>query len=199
MNIESSLKDDIFRPLATTIVPGALAVSPYIAIAAVYVPHIVQFWHDYTNAFAAIVGILTIAAGLICEDIGSELEVNWIDRRMKKSDPEFHARWQQYLQLTPADNLVAKKYLKTLLLRFKFELAMIPALSSLLVGLNWLNVIHSYLRWSHLFWLDTAILNGALLMCYEVCQGAKLLDTVRAGILASHIATSDSHAPGPSN
>jgi hypothetical protein len=188
MNLESSLKDDVFRPLATTIVPGTLAIAPHVLIAAIYVPKIAQFWHDYSNFFAAIIGIATIAAGLICEDIGSEIEAKCIDGRMKRNDPEFETRWKNYLGLTLADNLVAKRYLKGLILRFKFELAMIPALTSLLVGLNWLNIIHSYLRWVHLFSLDAAILIGISLLCYEASQGAKVLDGLRADILAAYIA-----------
>ena len=52
MNLESTLKDDFFRPLATTIVPGALAVAPYILIAACYISGVKKFWDDETRTWS---------------------------------------------------------------------------------------------------------------------------------------------------
>jgi hypothetical protein len=186
MNVESALKDDVFRPLATTIVPGTLAIAPYILVSAVYVPQIEQFWNDHPNAFAAAIAVIVIAAGLICEDIGSEIEAGWIDKRMKRRDPEFQTRWQRYLTLELDEHLVGRKYLKSLVLRFKFELAMIPALISLMVGLNWLNVLRLYLWWQNLLVVDGFILVSVGYFVYEAHQGAKVLDGVREQILAGY-------------
>src|SRR5262245_36904213 len=131
MNVESTLKDEVFRPLATTIVPGTLSLGPYILVAAYYVPRLSEWWDSHPNSFVAIIAMLVISCGLLCEDLGSEIEVHLIDRNMKKRDPEFQERWDKYLQLTLADERVGKRYLKSVLLRFKFELAMIPAIVSL--------------------------------------------------------------------
>jgi hypothetical protein len=185
MDVESALKDDVFRPLATTIVPGTLAIAPYILVSAVYVPEITQFWNDHPNAFIGIIAVVVIAAGLICEDIGSEIEVR-IDRRLKKRDSESQTRWEKYLTLELDEHLVGRKYLKNVLLRFKFELAMIPALISLMIGLDWLNALHLYIPWQNLILIDAFILVGVGVLCYEAYQGAKVLDGVRKQILASY-------------
>ena len=184
MDIESTLKDEIFRPLATTIVPGAFAIGPYILVAGYYVPTVAQFWNDHPSAFVTLSGFFVVAAGLILEDLGSEIEVCWLDKRMKSLDADFENTWFKYLQLTENEqNSVGLRYLRTVHLRFKFELSLIPALFFMMIGLIWLNVIYKYLACTGTILLPAFILVLIAYLSYEARQGAKLLHDVRKQVL----------------
>jgi|SRR5579884_2556607 len=185
MNVESTLKDEFFRPIAITIIPGALATGPFTLIAEHYVHQIAPFRDAHPNAFVAILAIVVIAAGFICEDIGSEIEVGVLDPWLKKHDFGFESRWNDYLRATPDERNVGRKYLRNLMLRFKFELSMIPAIFALLFGLTWLNFVYLYISWRGLVFLNMFLVMLECFLCYEAAQGAKLLNDVREQILQS--------------
>jgi hypothetical protein len=152
-------------------------------IAAYYIPRLSQSWDAHPYSFIVITATLVISCGLLCEDIGSEIEVRWLDKKMKKRDPKFQERWDKYLQLSLADEIVGKKYLKSLLLRFKFELAMIPANLSLSIGLLWLNAIYAYLPWRNCLFVGLFFVSVIAFLCWEVRQGVAVLDNVRKLLL----------------
>ena len=193
MSVESFLKDEVFQPLATTIVPGALALGPYVLIAAYYVHPVAEFWEAHPNAFVTILAILVIAAGLLCEDLGSEIEVRWLDRKMKNRDAKFQERWDKYLQLVLEDSRVGKKYLKSVLLRFKFELAMIPAVITLTIGLTWLNAIYIYLAWRNFIFVALFFLVLVVFLCCEANQGVVVLDNTRKQLLEKSMKVDANH------
>jgi hypothetical protein len=138
MDLESTLKDEYLRPIATTLVPGSIALGPFVLLLKNNVPAVETFIHDYPAAFVTAFVVFVIAAGLILEDLGAQIEVNCFDKPMRKKDTRCKERWEQYLRLTLNDSLIGQQYLKTVLVRFKFELSMIPALVLFVGGIVWL-------------------------------------------------------------
>lgn len=139
MNLSSTFQAEVFRPVATIAVPGVAAVIPYILILTYKYPDLLKFWDKHELTFITISVLWVIAAGLILEDIGSEIELLW-DRCLKKRSGKRHdAEWYQYLSITFEHEPIGHKYLRTVTLRMKFELAFSISLIPFWAGVLWLH------------------------------------------------------------
>src|ERR1700733_7814336 len=79
-----------------------------------------------------LLALACIAAGLLVEDIGSRIESRFLDKRLG-TQPGFSTHsdeWNQYLRLVFKAEPVGQRYLRAILLRFKFELGTAIALFS---------------------------------------------------------------------
>ncbi len=86
--------------------------------------------------------------------------------------------WEAYLGLTLRDEIVGQRYLRTVLLRMKFELAMVPALAGGVAGLLWLNAVQHFWPF-HEAWLWGG---GVALIAYfawESFDSARLMGATR--------------------
>jgi hypothetical protein len=84
--------------------------------------------------------LVIVTCGLITEDVGSRIE-SLLDRRLAKI-PGFERHredWFDYLRLAFKVEPVGHRYLRTLVLRLKFELGMAVASLPCAVGAFWLN------------------------------------------------------------
>lgn len=77
---------------------------------------------------------LCLVVGLILENIGSALEVNWADEWIKKEHPRLAGNWNTYLQQKTDGELIAQRYIRVFVTRYKFELSMVPALIVSMAG-----------------------------------------------------------------
>jgi hypothetical protein len=142
MDLLDAFKSEVFRPLVTLIVPGAIALAPYPVVLGYYVPKVPSFWEDHPSGFVAILIVCIIAAGLILENLGAFIESSFWDKRMARKDDTHQGTWDEYLKLELKDEIVGQRYLRTFLVRMKFELSMVPALLSLWFGLLWMNRLY---------------------------------------------------------
>ncbi len=95
---------------------------------------VTAFHHTETTLVLA---LASIAAGLLVEDIGSRIESRFLDKRLG-AQPAFSTHseeWNQYLRLVFKTEPVGQRYLRAILLRFKFELGASIALLSSSIGL----------------------------------------------------------------
>jgi hypothetical protein len=107
--------------LVTNVTPGSIALMPLIwSLSQEFRSDITFHW---TIAYAAIT-FLVIAAGQVLENLGSQIEA-FLEKRLSKNQV---SNWDQYLALKVKDEYIAQRYLRTIVMRLKFELAMIPAL-----------------------------------------------------------------------
>lgn len=134
MDLASALKTEILRPLTTLIIPGALAVSPYVALLWIRHPTLARFADSHPTLSGTLLVLLTLAAGHLLEDAGSALERHWDARRERDNPGHREARWLPYLQLRIPEDRVGQRYLRTLLVRMKFELSLFWALLAFLPG-----------------------------------------------------------------
>ena len=80
MDITSPFKSEIFRPLVTLVIPGAVALAPYILVVAYYFPEVVIFWNEHPSAFVAILVVSVVTTGLILENLGRRLSGTCLTR-----------------------------------------------------------------------------------------------------------------------
>lgn len=208
MDVESVLKDQFFKPLVRTIIPGVIASAPFVEIVCLSFPGVSAFRNSQSLAFFGLVGLVATAVGLILEDVGSRIESHFdecypTEKPSKKGrsraiielankitegaecpkKAEHESAWWRYLLLPDAKRAHADNYLESIVLRLKFELSMAPALllSSGGLGLLFLVAGHSY------WWLlSLAVPIG--LGCYLAFESRKswlLLHTIRVKVLAA--------------
>lgn len=183
MDPSGVLKNEIFRPFASVIVPGSIAVTPYVLLLSHFVPATGTFFLAHSNAFIAAMLVVIVATGFLLENLGSQIEC-FIDRKLLKKYPDRETVWYAYLRLKISDEYVGQRYLRTLVLRLKFELSMVPALILFGIALYCLNCI--YLIWS-MYTLSVILILIVGLICWLLCEsqnGAKLLGTVRKELVA---------------
>ncbi len=182
--IFSAFGSEVFRPLATIVIPGAMAISTWFIVLLRRFPSfrtLVDRNHTETSLLLA---LTSIAVGLLVEDIGSRIESRWFDVHLT-GKPGFSGHdedWNRYLRLTFSLEPVGQRYLRTILLRFKFEVGTATALLLSCSGLFFTGLTFWWsLRW---FSLCVALALGLL---FEARSSHELLSEVRHEILEGAI------------
>jgi hypothetical protein len=122
---------EVYGPLVVQILPGLIAVSSWLQVVYQRIASFRQLFQDYRNE-AIILGLLfALAVGLIIEDWGSWVEmINWrrFKQEMKRKienakapERDFDDEWNRYLRLAFKAEPMGQHYLRTILLRLKFE------------------------------------------------------------------------------
>ncbi|MDZ7618850.1 MAG: hypothetical protein U1E05_17740 [Patescibacteria group bacterium] len=182
MDPVSGLKGELFRPLATVMVPGVVAAAPFVAIACERFPSLKHLL-DSPVAVSAIVLFGGITAGMLIEDFGSTLEV-WLWKLFSRSK-EHDEDWKRYLQLKTKDEIVGQRYLRTINLRLKFELAMVPSLICLTIGSNWYNHLYGNVPSPQMFWATVALSIICVYLLIEANSSIVVLADTRKLIIAA--------------
>ena len=182
MDFVETFKSEVFRPVVTLVIPGAVAIGPYIIVTGSYVPRVRVFWDEHPSAFVAIVTIFGIAAGLILEDLGAEIEILW-DSLISRNDPQHNETWKEYLKLELKDEIIGQRYLRIILTWLKFELAMFPALVIFWGGLLWINCLFHVWTAVGFILLSIFILGVAGYLLYSSYETAKNLGEKRKLII----------------
>lgn len=195
MDFISAFKSELFRPLATLVVPGSVAIGPYVLVAAYYFPGVISFWQDHPSAFVAILVICIVAAGLIVEDLGAFLERDFWDSKLAKENEDHSDHWEAYLKLRLNDEIVGQRYLRTILTRMKFELAMVPGFFFFWCGLLWLNRLYDLWRLSRFALLSGVILLLTVYLLLESYRSASVMSATRT-LIVQAVAQSYPELPG---
>lgn len=185
MDLPSAFKSELFRPLATIMVPGATAVAPYAVLANHYNPELVTFAHTFPSVYATALIVAALAAGMILEDFGSMIEVQIWDRLIERETRCHTSDWTAFLALAPRrdEEKVGHRYLRTLTLRLKFQLAFALALVFLWFGLAWLDAVKLLWRQQSVLLLSMLTLGAASYSLWESYRTAWALGGVRHVIL----------------
>jgi hypothetical protein len=185
LDIAGATKSEVFRPIATIAIPGAIAVAPYVIIVQHYIPRVLEFWKEHDTAFSAIVVACVLAAGLLLEDLGAILESQVLDRLLDKRHPGHRDNWDRYLQLRIKDEFVGQRYLRTMVTHLKFELAMLPSILCLWVGLLWVEVLHDVWKGCGFLLLSLFLLAVSVYLAVESYFSARTLGSTRKLLLAA--------------
>jgi hypothetical protein len=130
----SAFGSEVFRPLVTLVVPGSIAVSTFFI-------GLLQQFHEFNDLVsknhaesAFVLLLVVLVAGLIIEDIGARLEtfLDWIANWRTKGS--HNDEWNAYLRLAFKTEPGGRRYLRTLVVRLKFELGTAIGLVFALVG-----------------------------------------------------------------
>lgn len=117
------------RFMAAVIVPGAVALVPWLLMAGKAYPDFGEWLFDNNSLSNATLLISIFCAGMIVENLGSRLEV-----RLDQEHAIDKSAWTAYL-CQPQGSLVGHSYISSLVTRLKFELGLVFALPVAAVGL----------------------------------------------------------------
>lgn len=136
-NFFSAFQSEVFRPLVTLLIPGALAISTwFIALFSKY-DSLRQTIKTNRGETTWLLVLLTITIGIMVEDLGSHVEgfFDWIRNRNPNGQ---HMRiWYSYLRTAYVAEPIGRRYLRTVVLRLKFEFGVSISSFSAVVGILW--------------------------------------------------------------
>ena len=181
MDPSTTLKNEIFRPLTMIVIPGAFSVAPFIAVLSFHFPRFGQFARAETNLFLLTLLFVITAAGFVLEDLGSRIEDYW-DAKLNNKYPGRAEFWHEYLRLKIQDEYIGQRYLRTIYIRFKFELSMAPGLFCFLIGLIWVNNLTHTWGLLPMCGLSVFILAVIAYLLLESYQSAYVLGTLHKSI-----------------
>lgn len=189
MNPTAFLEKETLRPFITWVVPGAVAMAPYLMVA---FHGSAQFAEAASqNAAVALLVVVLLAAGIgvVTDALGGLIERIW-DSMLEARDEESHkSNWEAYLQLPPEPGTIAEEYVSYLVLMLKTELALPIAVALGWPGL-WLYRCRACVWQGDGFWGVTALLVAvSCLLLFESYKTAENLATNRQLILKAHGAT----------
>jgi hypothetical protein len=140
-NFFSAFTTDVFRPLATLLIPGAIGISTWFLALIWQFPvlHALIAGNQAEAGFALLFAM--VFAGMVLEDFGARWE-NQLDRWADdRTDGQHSRNWSAYLQTAFKSDPVGRRYARALVLRLKFELGVGVAAISAALGLIWLAVL----------------------------------------------------------
>jgi hypothetical protein len=109
---------DFNKILITLLIPGFTATIPWITYVMQYYYYDISFIIDNNALLITLVSMLCLIVGLLIENIGSRLEVIYYDKRNGSTD----IIWKKYLSLNyNGIEPIGQRYIRTILLRMKFE------------------------------------------------------------------------------
>jgi hypothetical protein len=140
-----AFKNEVFRPIASIVLPGMLAITPFAVVLGNSTPEVMLLYQKQPLIFFFLLSSAATVVGMLLESIGSSIE-RGIDTCMEReylagSD----AVWAAYLGCACSDSY-ARRYLGTLVTRLKFINSMIPAVVLFATGMVALNAQID--RWS---------------------------------------------------
>ncbi len=183
-DLSSFFGSEVFRPTVTLLIPGFIASVAFLEMIQRYINDNVKVslgLETHSLWFAYL--LLFIAAGLIVEGFGSFIESKFYDVWIKKSYNIKHLeQWNQYLRLAFGVEPVGHRYLRTIVLRMKFELGLCVSILISAVSCLCLKVSAKEILWSD----GGCFLVLLCVVAYLFLEGyssAKLLSDVRAELL----------------
>ena len=184
MDLSSAFKSEVFRPLVTLVIPGATALAPYVLLLRGAHQEVRNFWNDHTTSAFLITGLASVAVGLLLEGLGARIEQRW-DARLERTTGKHVSTWYRYLTLTLPAEPIGQRYLRTVTLALKFELAMAVAIPVMFVGLLWWDWRNDIMSLGNAILLGLLCLLLTAYLVYESWCSAKVLGRVRAELVAA--------------
>jgi hypothetical protein len=133
--LTAALQSEVFHPIATLVVPGFFAISTSAVAVSQRFPIISKLAEQHSGVATTTAILIALTCGLVSEDLGGRLEQFFDQRLTKEVGYEGHIEeWFKYLRIAFDKEPVGQRYLRTLVLRLKFELGMTIASVPFAVG-----------------------------------------------------------------
>lgn len=182
-DVLTALTTEIFKPLMTVVLPGAVSISTALIALFIHFERLRDLSETHRVESGILMALMALVMGEVLEDIGSRIEYRF-DRALKRGKdesgnlkfPEFDREWDRYLLFDCERNKepVAVRYIRTLLLRMKFELGMLLGFSAFAISLWFLPLS---LGWK--LFLDIIGVGGSAYFCWEAKETHELLASTR--------------------
>jgi hypothetical protein len=137
-NFFSAFTTDVFRPLATLLIPGAVGIGSWFLALLWKFPALKELVvQNHTETGFGLLPAM-LFAGMVLEDFGARWE-DQLDRWADKRTNNIHSEnWRAYLQTSFKSDPVGRRYARDLVLRLKFELGVAAGMISAGLGVLWL-------------------------------------------------------------
>jgi hypothetical protein len=186
MSLLNDIQFDVNRIVLGLFIPGVFATAPFMLVFFEFFPDAQLYLYNTEFLLTLFVLCVSITTGFVIEDIASHIELKVYDEINKCKYPKHMEEWDKYLSLKiPRDTeLIAQRYLRTILVRMKFELSMAISLIIAFIGLCILNDLTSFTEniINFNYYLFTYIFI-IVFFFYESFQGSRLLIKKRKLIL----------------
>jgi hypothetical protein len=177
--LTAAFQSEVFRPVVTLVVPGFYASATISICLLQRFENLRRLLDAYPGAATIVFLLVILTLGLITEELGARIELQFDRLLTKCAGYENHFdEWFDYLRLAFTKEPVGHRYLRTLVLRLKFELGMTVATVPFTLGAFWLPIP---LVW-RLIVVACSISLGAYL-CFEAQRGDKVLSELRREML----------------
>jgi hypothetical protein len=177
--LTATFQSEVFRPVVTLVIPGFYGISTLSIVFWQRVPGLHRYVNDLPGLAATIMLLVVLTCGLVAEEIGARIELHFDNLLEKTPGYENHiGEWYDYLRLAFDKEPVGHRYLRTLVLRLKFELGMTVASVPFAIGAFWIEISFA---WRLGIFASAAIL--ALYLWFEARQGDKALSKLRRELL----------------
>ncbi len=133
----AAFKSEVFRPIACLVLPGLLAICPFVVLLCRSDTEVARYFEQKTLiSYLFLLGAGTIF-GMLLENVGASIE-RGIDQCLEREYLTGHDKvWEEYLS---ADGTATngRRYLGTLVTRLKFINSLIPSYALFAVGIFFL-------------------------------------------------------------
>jgi hypothetical protein len=136
-NLFSAFTSEVFRPLVTLLIPGAIAISTWFIALLWQFPVLRKTVYDNHAETGFALAFAMTFAGMVLEDLGTRVEKRLDDKRNDKTG-NHNANWFAYLRTAFVTDPIGRRYIRTLVLRLKFELGAGFAMVFAALGILWL-------------------------------------------------------------
>jgi hypothetical protein len=131
----AAFHSEVFRPVVSLVVPGFFATATMSIAAWQRFPIVPLLVDSHPGTAGVFMFLVILTAGLTLEDIGARLERRFDLSLCKVKGYECHMEeWYDYLRLAFEKEPIGHRYLRSMVLRLKFELGMTVASVSFVVG-----------------------------------------------------------------
>jgi hypothetical protein len=125
---------ELFRPIVTLLLPGFWALTPFVIGLFLRYPLFWGFAISHSTACSIVFLVASTAVGMVLENFGGEMENLFFRKHGAKAFEE----WYEYLSLTVECRPVGFSYIRTYVLRVKFEGGMFAASCVVTLGVLYL-------------------------------------------------------------
>jgi hypothetical protein len=134
MNFFAAFQSEIFRPLVTLLIPGALAISSWLFALIWRFPGFKAAIMAHTTETYWILFFVITGLGIFIEDCGARIELHFDRLANQKTDGKHNEQWRSYLRTAFVAEPIGRGYVRSLVLRLKFQIGVL--LASLVAGLG---------------------------------------------------------------
>lgn len=188
MDLVSTFKTEVFRPVVSILIPGATAISTYIYLLFLSFPNEVSGLANHATFSTVVFIIVTISCGMVLEDLGALIEsfYGWV---LARKNLDYDAEWNQYLLCHFDPKPIGISYYSSILVRVKFELSFSIAIMFSLIGIMIINqTCKDVAIFNDIYW--KLIFIGAVVASYllfEAYRGVVLLGDLRHQFLTNPV------------
>jgi len=137
-NFFSAFTSEVFRPIATLLIPGAIGISTWLVALLWCFNNLKRLVASNHTESSLLILLAMIFAGMVFEDMGSRYEASLDNHTDRRTNNLHSSQWFDYLRTAFRADPIGRRYLRSLVLRLKFELGVAFSMVSAALGLIWL-------------------------------------------------------------